>query len=70
LAGREELLCSSSTVNMLEKNLPNTSAFSILELTVTELTEISTLFKSPMPVLVLRLLLINFQKAFGFCLQC
>jgi len=55
---------------MLEKNLPNTSAFSILELTVTELPEISTLFKSPMPVLVLRLLLINFQKAFGFCLQC
>ena len=70
LTGRDELICSCSTVNTLEKNLPNSSALSLFELTVAELPEISTICKSPMPVLVLRLLLIYFQKAFGFCLQC
>jgi len=56
LTGRDELLCSCSTVNTLEKNLPNSSALSLFELTVVELPEISTICKSPMPVLVLRLL--------------
>jgi len=63
LTGRDDLLCSCSTVNTLEKNLPNSSALSLFELTVVELPERSTICKSPMPVLVLRLLLIYFQKA-------
>ena len=37
LTGRDELLYSCSTVNTLEKNLPNFSALSLFELTVTEL---------------------------------
>ena len=31
LTGRDELLCSCSTVNTLEKNLPNSSALSLFE---------------------------------------
>ena len=58
LTGGDPLLCYCSTVNTLEKNLPNSSALSLFELTVVELPEISTICKSPMPVLVLRLLLI------------
>ena len=43
LTGRDKLLCSFSTVNTLEKNLPNSSALSLFELTVVELPEISTI---------------------------
>ena len=43
LTGRDKLLCSCSTVNTLEKNLPNSSALSLFELTVVELPEISTI---------------------------
>ena len=49
---------SFSIVKTLEKKLPNTSAFSILLLTTTGLPCSSTLFKSPIPILDFRLLLI------------
>jgi len=45
LTGRDELPCS--TVNTLEKNLPNSSALSLFELTMAELPEVSTICKLP-----------------------
>jgi len=63
-----ELLSSCSIVKTLEKKCP-TLSFSMLLLTTTGLPCSSTLFKSPIPILDFHLLLIYFQKAFGFCLH-
>ena len=54
----------------LEKKFPKTSAFSVSVLTVIGLPSASVLFRSRMLVLILRLLLMYFQKTFGFCLHC
>jgi len=44
LTGRDGLLCPCSTVNTLEKNLPNSSALSLFELTVVELQMLHCIF--------------------------
>ena len=58
-----------SSVNTLEKNCPNTLAFSMSSVAVTGFPLESTGFNSPILELVFRRLLIYFQNFLGFTLH-